>query len=90
MGGGHVLEMPPTPRSTYGWQLDREPRLLNFMERRIQPHGAAKWSSSVVAEPTDSTFNQTWTEPLYKTIESEDTNIEEEQKNGAEQKLYKN
>ena len=51
------------------------------MERRIQPHRA------VVAEPTDSTFNQNLGLSLStKTTESEDTNVEEEQKNGAEQR----
>ena len=61
--------------------MDREPRLLNFMERMIQPHGAVKRSSSVVAEPTDSTFNQYLGLNLFtKTTESEDTNMEEEEK----------
>ena len=56
------------------------------MERRIQPHRAVKWSSSVVAEPADSTFNQNLELNLStKTTESEDTNMEEE-KNGAEQR----
>ena len=63
------------------WQLDREPRLLNFMERRIHPHRAVKWSSSVVAEPADSTFNRNLGLNLStKTTESEDTNMEEEEK----------
>ena len=45
------------------------------MERRIQPHRA------VVAEPTDSTFKQNLGLSLStNTTESEDTNMEEEEK----------
>ena len=57
------------------------------MESRIQPHRAVNWSSSVITEPADSTFNQNFGLNLStKTIESEDTYVEEEEKNGAEQR----